>query len=176
MRIIPHIGVSERAATYYAHIPQDLPAKCQLPDIWSEKCAFPLTARIVVQQSTDVIATKNELLRAALRFIRENIGRSFGAAEIAASLGVPRIRLDRLFAAELRRSGGKEILRQRLAKAKQLLTETDGTLDAIASSCGFCHASYLVNAFKKALGTTPRRYRKSAICRAVPPRAAEPSR
>ena len=81
------------------------------------------------------------------------------AAEIAASLGVPRIRLDRLFAAELRRSAGKEILRQRLAKAKQLLTETDDTLDAIASSCGFCHASYLVNAFKKAFGTTPRRYR-----------------
>ena len=119
--------------------------------------------RIVVQQSTDVIATKNELLRAALRFIRENIGRPFGAAEIATSLGVPRIRLDRLFAAELRRSAGKEILRQRLAKAKQLLTETDDTLGAIASSCGFCHASYLVNAFKKATGTTPRRYRRDHI-------------
>ena len=32
----PHVAVSEhlkRAATYYAHIPRDLPAKCQLPDI-----------------------------------------------------------------------------------------------------------------------------------------------
>ena len=32
----PHTAVSEhlrRAATYYAHIPRDLPAKCQLPDI-----------------------------------------------------------------------------------------------------------------------------------------------
>ena len=116
--------------------------------------------RIVVQQSTDVIATKNPLLRQALRFIRENIGRPFGAAEIAAALEVPRIRLDRLFAAELNRSAGKEILRQRLAKAKQLLTETDDTLDAIASSCGFCHASYLVNAFKKATGTTPHHYRR----------------
>ena len=116
--------------------------------------------RIVVQQSTDVIATKNALLRRALRFIRENIGRPFGAAEIAAALEVPRIRLDRLFAAELRRPVGKEILRQRLAKAKQLLAETDDTLDAIASSCGFCHASYLVNAFKKATGSTPHHYRR----------------
>ena len=115
--------------------------------------------RIVVQRSTDVIATENGILRTALRFIRENIDRPFGAAEIAASLGVPRIRLDRLFATELRRSAGKEILRQRLAKAKQLLTETDYTLDAIASSCGFCHASYLVNAFKKATGMTPRKFR-----------------
>ena len=118
--------------------------------------------RMVVQQSTDVIATKNPLLRQALRFIRENIGRPFGAAEIATSLGVPRIRLDRLFAAELRRSAGKEILRQRLAKAKQLLVETNDTLAAIASSCGFCHASYLVNAFKKAFGMTPHRYRRES--------------
>ena len=74
---------------------------------------------------------------------------------------MPRIRLDRLFTAELRRSAGKEILRQRLAKAKHLLAKTDDTLDAIASSCGFCHASHLVNAFKKATGTTPHRYRRS---------------
>ena len=32
----PHVAVSEhlkRAATYYAHIPRDLPARCQLPDV-----------------------------------------------------------------------------------------------------------------------------------------------
>ncbi|MBQ6330200.1 MAG: helix-turn-helix transcriptional regulator, partial [Kiritimatiellae bacterium] len=94
----------------------------------------------------------------------------FGAAEIAAALEVPRIRLDRLFAAELNRSAGKEILRQRLAKAKQLLVETDDTLAAIASSCGFCHASYLINAFKKATGTTPHRYRRNPAPAALRPR------
>lgn len=32
----PHIAISEhlkRAATYYKHIPRDLPAKCQLPEV-----------------------------------------------------------------------------------------------------------------------------------------------
>ena len=32
----PHVAVSEhlkRAATYYAHIPRDLPARCQLPEV-----------------------------------------------------------------------------------------------------------------------------------------------
>ena len=72
---------------------------------------------------------------------------------------MPRIRLDRLFAKEFNRSASKEILRQRLAKAKQLLVETDDTLAAIASACGFCHVSYLVNTFKKATGTTPHHYR-----------------
>ena len=115
--------------------------------------------RLVVQQSTDVLATDSPLMRQALRFIRENIGRPFGAAEIAATLDIPRIRLDRLFASELKRSAGAEILRQRIAKAKRLLTETDGTLSEIAADCGFCHASYLITAFKKAVGMTPRAYR-----------------
>ena len=118
--------------------------------------------RIVVRQSTDVLATENATLRKAFRFIRENISRPFGAADIAESLGIPRIRLDRLFAAELKRSAGSEILRQRIAKAKHLLTETGDTLSTIASDCGFCHASYFINAFKKAVGTTPRRYRHAS--------------
>lgn len=124
----------------------------------SPRIVMPPT-RLVVQQSTDVLATENPLMRQALRVIRERLSRPLGAAEIAATLGIPRIRLDRLFAAELKRSVGREILRQRLARAKRLLVETDDTLDAIAAECGFCHASYLVNAFKKALGTTPRGYR-----------------
>ena len=120
----------------------------------NEHISIPPTS-VVVQQSTDVLATENPILRQSFQFIRENLSRPFGAADIAKGLGVPRIRLDRLFAAELKRSVGKEILRQRIAKAKKMLDDTDATLAAIASECGFCHASYLINAFKKATGITP---------------------
>ena len=45
----PHIAVSEhlkRAATYYKHIPRDLPAKCQLPEVIpSERTAARSTDR-----------------------------------------------------------------------------------------------------------------------------------
>ena len=116
--------------------------------------------RVVVQQSTNVIATENTLLRQAFHFIRENLSRPFGAAEIADHLAVPRVELDRLFASELKRSAGSEIMRQRIERAKLLLAETNDTLSTIASACGFCHASYFINAFKKATGTTPHRYRR----------------
>lgn len=116
--------------------------------------------RLVVQQSTDVLATENPLLRGAFRFIRENLSRPFGAAEVADHLAIPRVRLDRLFASELKRSVGAEIMRQRIERAKRLLAETNDTLSTIASACGFCHASYLISAFKKAVGATPRRYRQ----------------
>ena len=126
--------------------------------IGSKYILIPPT-RIIVQQSTDVLATENPILRQALQFIRENLSHPFGAAEIAEHLAVPRVKLDRLFASELKRSAGAEIMRQRIAKAKKMLDESNATLAAIAMDTGFCHASYLISAFKKAVGTTPRRYR-----------------
>lgn len=126
----------------------------------SERILIP-PSRLVVQQSTDVLATDDPLLRQALRFIRENIARPFGAAEIADRLAVPRIRLDRCFAAALRRSAGSEIARQRIECAKRLLADTNMTLNAIASECGFCHASHLINTFKRKTGMTPHRFRNA---------------
>ena len=115
--------------------------------------------RIAVQQSTDVIATENPLLRQALQFIRDNLTNPFGVGEIAAALGIARIRVNRLFTSELKRTVGAEILRQRIAKAKKLLVETGSTLEEIADECGFCHSSYFVNIFKRTTGLTPRRFR-----------------
>ena len=118
-------------------------------------------SRLVVQQSTDVLATEDPLLRQALRFIRENIAQPFGVAEIAEALKIPRITLDRCFAATLRRSAGSEIIRQRIERAKRLLSNTDMTLNAIAAECGFCHAPYLINTFKRKTGMTPHKFRHS---------------
>ena len=114
---------------------------------------------IKVQQSTNVLASESPMIRNAFRFIRENLSHPFGAAEVAAHLGIPRIRLDRLFASELKRSVGSEILRQRISNVKRMLAESDAKIDLIAAETGFCHASYLIKAFKKAVGITPHRFR-----------------
>ena len=114
---------------------------------------------IKIQQSTNVLASENPMMRHAFRFIRENLSHPFGAAEVAAYLGIPRIRLDRLFASELKRSVGSEILRQRISNVKRMLAESDAKIDSIAAETGFCHASYLIKAFKKAVGVTPHRFR-----------------
>jgi transcriptional regulator GlxA family with amidase domain len=54
----------------------------------------------------------------------------------------------------------------RLEKAKQLLAETNQTVDQISSACGFAHAKHLCRLFRlrahctplefRALATTPR--------------------
>ena len=115
---------------------------------------------VVTRASTDTFAVNDPALRPAVDFIEKNLGRPFGAAQIAEALGVPRIRLDRLFAAKLGHSAGAEIARRRIALAKRLLQTTDLGLSDIAGYCGYCHATFLIRTFKKAVGVTPVEWRR----------------
>ena len=117
-------------------------------------------AGIVARQSTDTRAVTYPTLRRALELIGENLARPYGADQLAAALGLPRFKVDRLFASGLGRSVGAELLRQRLARVKLLLKRPELTMASIARQTGFCHAAYLTNTFKRAFGITPRAWRK----------------
>ena len=116
---------------------------------------------VTTRRSTDTTAVGNPQLSAALRIIERRIREPLGAAQIADEMGIPRIRLDRLFARELGTPVGREILRQRMIAAKALLQETEMTLSEIAAQTGFCNAGYLANIFRREFGVTPGQYRAS---------------
>ena len=115
---------------------------------------------IVIRKSTDTLAADDPLLSAALREIARRIPTSFGVAEVAEALKVPRTRLDRLFAEKFSRSVGREIVRQRIERAKKLLTSTDKPMKEIAALCGYCNAGYFTNAFRAETGQTPKAWRR----------------
>lgn len=115
---------------------------------------------IVIRKSTDTLAADDPLLSAALREISKRLATSFGTAEIAAALKIPRTRLDRLFAEKFSRSVGREIVRQRIDRAKRFLSETDKPMKEIAALCGYCNAGYFTNAFRTETGLTPKAWRR----------------
>ena len=115
---------------------------------------------VVVRKSTDTLTADDPLLSAALKEIARRIPTSFGVAEIAGALNVPRTRLDRLFAEKFSRSAGREIVRQRIERAKKLLTSTDKSMKEIAALCGYCNAGYFTNSFRSATGVTPKAWRR----------------
>lgn len=120
---------------------------------------------IVERSSTDLIAVADPLLNKAIAYITTHIGTSFGIAQIADELGVTAIRLHRLFAKELHCRVGDEIRRQRLAKVRLMLENTNLTIGEIADAVGFTHPAHLTNAFKKETGLTPRAYRRDSRTR-----------
>lgn len=116
---------------------------------------------IVVRRSTDTIAATNPIVVAALKYMRENISRSFGSNQIADAIGISRSTLDRAFSAELGTSIAQEVLRQRIARAKVVLRRTDSSIAEIAATLGFCHGEHLSNTFRRIVGVTPGEYRRS---------------
>ena len=115
---------------------------------------------IVTRRSTDVIAVSDPTIRKALEFIGKNLSSPIGSPQIAEALGLRRAELDALFRAQLSRSVGEEIRRQRLARVKLLLEMTDRTISSIAAETGYCTPAHLTNAFKNAFGLTPRKWRQ----------------
>ena len=115
---------------------------------------------VILRQSTDLTAISLPSIRLALRFVKENLGRSFGIEEVATAAGVSRSTLDRLFLQHLNRSVHDEVQRARLAAVKRALTHTDLVIADIARQTGFCHAQHLNNVFRRAEAMTPRAYRK----------------
>ena len=95
---------------------------------------------------------------------RSQIGSPFSFACASRSSSVrPRIPSISEFCSEaIGHSIGREILNQRLARAKHLLKDRTIPLNAIARTCGFCNASYFTNTFRRETGLTPKNWRKHA--------------
>ena len=134
---------------------------------------------LTVRASTDFTAAASPVVRAALEYVRAHLGRSFGLAQIADACGVSRAAVARLFKAELGRSPGAEILRQRLDLARRLLRGGSLSVAEIAFRTGFCNPAYFTNTFRRATGLSPRAWRRGVLEDAgprAPGRPPTPSR
>lgn len=116
---------------------------------------------ITVRASTDIIAASSPIVRRALEYIRSNMSSSFGLSQLADALGVSRSTLNRLFASEVGRTVGEETLRQRIAAAKVLLADDSKSISEVSDATGFCNPGHFTNAFKSAIGATPREFRRA---------------
>jgi LacI family transcriptional regulator len=117
---------------------------------------------VVNRQSTDVLATADRQVAAALKFIQENACHGLKAADVVAQIPVSRSVLQRRFRKELGRSLQEEIIQVRMKRARQLLAETDLSLLEVAERAGFRHQEYLGAIFKAKTGRTPAQYRREA--------------
>ena len=117
---------------------------------------------VVTRRSTEVLAIEDRQIAAAAHFIREHACEGIDVSHVLRAVPLSRSTLERRFAAIMGHSPKHEILRARLNRAKQLLAESDFTLDTIAEKIGLEHTEYLGRIFKKKFGMTPARFRAAA--------------
>lgn len=114
---------------------------------------------IIERHSTDTVPVDDAVLAAALRHIRENLAEPIGVTQLVEQTDVSRRTLELKFRHQLGLLPGEAILHARLARAADLLVDTDASLYEIAEQCGLADRSHLSHAFTKVFGTSPSKYR-----------------
>ena len=117
---------------------------------------------VTTRQSTDILAIDDPALAAVLRLIRVRACEGLTIPTIVKHSGMSRTRLERRFREALGRTLQEEIRGMQMKRARELLAETDLSLEKIAPLVGFSQASYLSHAFKREEGESPREYRRRA--------------
>ena len=114
---------------------------------------------IATRQSTDVLAIEDRNVARAVHFIREHACDGIKVKDVLKAVPHSRTLLEGRFKKLLGRTPHEEILRVRLSRVKQLLTETDLPLEQIAERSGFPHVEYLSVAFRREVGMPPSQFR-----------------
>lgn len=122
---------------------------------------------LVIRQSTDVTAVNDPQVAHAARLIRDNAHLPVAIEELLKQVPVSRSALFRRFKEHLGRSPKEELTRVRLERAKDLLRNSSLSVATVAERIGYSEAKHFIVAFRRAVATTPLRYRKQAAISSV---------
>lgn len=105
--------------------------------------------------------TITDKLERSISFMNENIAKRISILDIANSVYLSQYHFSRLFKANAGITPYEYLSNLRINKAKELLMNTDNTLDKIASLTGFSDSKTLIYNFKKITGLRPAQYKKA---------------
>lgn len=115
---------------------------------------------VASRESTDVLATEDRQLAAAVRHVRQRALDDSRVPDLARQVGMTRRDLERKFRKLLGRTPQEEIIRVRVERAKHLLTTTDLSVATVGENSGFRESKYFCHVFRKKVGMPPGAYRK----------------
>jgi transcriptional regulator GlxA family with amidase domain len=105
------------------------------------------------------------------QLILDRLSETLEVTELARACALSRSHFSRTFKCSTGLSPQDWIRRQRIARAKQLIQNTDLTLTQISQECGFCDQAHFCHIFTRSEGITPFAWRCQAV-RSAPPTAA----
>jgi LacI family transcriptional regulator len=124
-------------------------------------------SRVITRQSTDTVAIDDDLLAAAVRFIKARSREPINVSDILRAVPISRRALEKGFRRCLGRSPAEKIRRVRLDQAVQLLCDTSWPMPRIAAASGFDRPELMARAFRRELRTTPSEFRRQYARRRV---------
>lgn len=135
--------------------------------LYADTAAQMLAVHIIRHYSTSPVLVREPyqgLTRRQVKqvtdFILAHLAQDLSLEALAQQAGFSAYHFARLFRQTTGESPHQFVLRQRIAEAQRLLTETGLPLARIAVETGFANQSHFTRIFKRQLGLTPRAYRR----------------
>lgn len=119
--------------------------------------------RIIERQSTSIFAVDDHHVASTARRIRDAACTPMSVDEVLRDVPLSRSAAYRRFRQQLGRSPKQEQMRLRIARARELLEDTDLSVAEIGQRVGYDEAKYFIHVFKQQIGVTPLKYRKAKL-------------
>lgn len=124
--------------------------------------------RVVERQSTDTLSVADARLAAAVRIVRHHATDGINVADLLRKVPMSRTHLEQRFKAHFGVSPHRMIKTAKIARARELLLESDLPIARIADLAGFESPSYLSAAFRRKTGESPLAFRRKLRAGARP--------
>lgn len=118
---------------------------------------------VVTRHSTDISATTDKQISAALKFIHQNIDKNINVKDVLKHVPLSRRAFENRFFKVTGSAVYKYICDLRIQKVTNRLLETEKSISEIAIEAGFSESKNLTRLFKQVKGTTPMKYRKKNL-------------
>ena len=102
----------------------------------------------------------NKVIDRFISYIEENYNKDLKSADVCAEFGLTLSALNHTIKRVLGVSPHRFLIMTRIKKAKELLRNTDMSVEAISYLVGYEYCGHFCNEFKKNVGITPAEYRK----------------
>ena len=119
---------------------------------------------IYLDSTADDIVRRNALpayqLRRVLSAMEAHLAEEFHLGQLAEIAGMSEYHFSRLFKKAAGYSPSQFFIRLRMARARQLLVETERSVIDVGLEVGYSSPSHFSQVFKREVGVTPTQYRK----------------
>lgn len=126
----------------------------------------PVSAKALQEAMTrasaygQVIKEEEDVISPVTNYIREHLSEKISREQLADLVYLHPDYLTHVFKEKTGLSLSAYILKERLKQSKNLLRNTDKSINTIALDCGFSDASYFTRIFRRETGISPRQYRE----------------
>jgi AraC family transcriptional regulator len=100
-------------------------------------------------------------LRKVISYMEARLYEEFNLSHLAKEVGMSEFHFSRLFKKATGLSPSQFFIKKRLAKAQQLLLETELSIIEVGMSVGYSSPSHFAQVFRRETGVTPSEYRRS---------------